>query len=186
MKQQIYSALRIYLFMSLLLGIAYPLLVTGFAQVLFPGQANGNLIEQNGKIVGADLIGQKFTKPEYFWSRPSANDYNPLSSGGSNLGPTSKVLKKMIEERKNNLLQQNSGTEQNIKKNLLYASASGLDPHISPQAAEYQIARVAKARGLSEDKVKDLMVRYVEKPQLGFLGEPTVNVLRLNLALDQK
>ena len=144
---------------TLLFGLAYPLAITGAAQALFPAQANGSLIERDGQIVGSELIGQSFTRPEYFWSRPSAagDGYNASASSGSNLGPA----------------------------DLATASGSGLDPHISPEAARVQIARVAQARGLAEADVGALVARHTERPLLRFLGEPVVNVLILNLALDE-
>ena len=183
MKDLIVS-LRMFLFMTLLLGIGYPILVTLGSQALFPKQASGGFISRGGVIIGANLIGQKFESPRYFWARPSAVDSNPLPSGGSNLGPTSADLKKAVDDRmaKNKAANGEAG---NVPQDLLFASGSGLDPHISPEAAHYQVERVAKARGLSAADVDRRVNEATTGRQFGFLGEPTVNVLALNLALDQ-
>lgn len=177
-------AIRLKLFMTLLLGLAYPLVLTGLAKLIFPKLSEGEFLSHGSQIVGAKLIGQKFEKPEYFWSRPSVVDYNPLPSGGSNLGQASSDLKKIFDERKSKL--KLSHPEQTIEppQDLLFASASGLDPHISVESAQYQLQRVAKARGLSEENLKKLINQATEKKQWGFLGEETVNVLTLNLSLD--
>ena len=172
------QSIRIYLVITLLTGVIYPLTMTGVAQLLFPKQANGSRIIENGKLVGSDLIAQKFESPKYFWPRPSAADYATVASGASNKGPTSADLKKSIEERREKF-----GTDAPV--DLLTASGSGLDPHISPEAARLQIPRVAAARNMSIQKITALVDQTIEQPQLGFLGEPRVNVLQLNRALDQ-
>lgn len=173
----IFQSLRIYLVLTLLTGIVYPLAMTGVAQLFFPKQANGSRIIDQNKLVGSDLLAQKFENPKYFWPRRSAADFATLPSGASNKGPTSVDLKKSIDERRKQF-----GDDAPV--DLLTASASGLDPHISPNAAHSQIARVAAARNMSIEKISALVDNTVEEPQFGFLGEPRVNVLRLNLALD--
>jgi len=171
---------------TLLLGIIYPLVVTGLAQLIYPRQANGELIQRaDGKVVGSKLLGQPFTSPGYFHSRLSAAGpagYDPMSSGGSNLGPTNKALIDRVSASVQSLLAENPGTP--IPVDLVTASGSGLDPHISPAAAEFQISRVARERGMQEGDVRALVVKHTELRQLGFLGEPRVNVLELNLELD--
>jgi K+-transporting ATPase ATPase C chain len=174
----ILQSLRIYIFLTLLTGIIYPLAMTGIAQLLFPKQANGSRIVENEKLIGSDLIAQKFEASQYFWPRPSAGDYATIASGASNKGPTSADLKKSIDERREKF-----GNDAPV--DLLTASGSGLDPHISPEAARLQISRVANARNMSIQKVAALVDETIEPPQFGFLGEPRVNVLRLNRALDQ-
>jgi K+-transporting ATPase ATPase C chain len=178
----IIQSIRMLVVMTVITGFAYPLIVTGIAQVAFKDQANGSLIYQNEKIVGSSLIGQPFSDAKYFWGRPSATSpmpYNGASSSGSNQGPTNPALKEAVEGRIKDL-----GGKTPVPADLVTASGSGLDPHISPAAAEYQIGRVAKARGLQESALKDLVQKHTEGRQLGILGEPRVNVLRLNLALD--
>ena len=174
----ILQSLRIYIVLTLLTGILYPLAGTGISQFLFPKQANGSRIVENGKLVGSDLLAQKFESPRYFWPRPSSADYATVPSGASNKGPTSADLKKSIDERRGKF-----GNDAPV--DLLTASGSGLDPHISPEAARSQISRVAAARNMSIQKVTALVDQTIEPPQLGFLGEPRVNVVRLNQSLDQ-
>jgi K+-transporting ATPase ATPase C chain len=172
--------------LTAIIGFAYPLLVTGLAQVLFPGKANGSLILRDGRTVGSQLIGQPFDDPRYFWSRPSATApaYNAGASSGSNLGPSSPALHKAVEERIAKLRQSDPENAAAIPVDLVTASASGLDPHLTPAAALWQVGRVARTRGLQEAEVRGLVERHVERRQFGILGEPRVNVLRLNLALD--
>lgn len=173
--------------MTLITGLAYPLLVTGIAQALMSPQAEGSLIMRDGKAVGSELIGQPFSDPKYFWSRPSATapfPYNAAASTGSNLGPTNPALQESVAGRIMTLRVADSGAAGAVPADLVTASASGLDPHISPAAAQYQVRRVAKLRGLPVDAVQQLVDRYTSDRQFGVLGEPRVNVLRLNLALD--
>jgi len=172
---------------TLLTGLAYPLAVTGMAQLIFPYQANGSLMQRDGKVIGSELIGQSFTDAKYFWGRPSATvpfPYNAAASSGSNLGPTNPTLEQAVMARIETLQSADPGNEAPIPVDLVTASASGLDPHISVAAALYQAPRVARERSLSEAQVHLLIAQYTEAPQFGFLGEPRVNVLRLNLALD--
>lgn len=174
--------------LTILFGLAYPLLFTGLAQVVFPHQANGSLITVNGKVVGSELIGQSFTKPEYFHGRPSAagkNGYDATSSGGSNLGPTNKALIDRVNADVQKFRAENPSYKGPIPSDLLTASGSGLDPHISPASAEAQVARVAAARGVSADRISELVAKHTEGRQWGVFGEPRVNVLRLNVDLDQ-
>jgi len=187
MLQTSLQSIRALLVLTLLTGIVYPLLVTGIAQLAFSRQANGSLIEQDGKVLGSRLIGQPFSDPKYFWSRPSATapmPYNGAASSGSNQGPTNPALKEAVEGRVKALRDAGADPSKPVPVDLVTASGSGLDPHISPAAADYQVARVAKARYLSENKVKELVQKHTEGRQWGILGEPRVNVLALNLELD--
>lgn len=187
MKEQIRPALMMLLILTLLTGLVYPLAVTGLAQLFFPDQANGSLIVHDGKVIGSTLIGQYFDKPEYFWSRPSATapfPYNAAASGGSNLGPTNPALIEAVKARVAALRAADPGNEASVPVDLVTVSGSGLDPHISPAAALYQVKRVARARGVDEGKVMVLVERYTEGRQFGLLGERRINVLQLNLALD--
>jgi len=188
MWEQIWPGLRIKLFMTLLLGVAYPLALTGICQIFFPHQANGSLITTGGRVIGSELIGQNFSRPEYFHSRPSAagNGYDATSSGGSNYGPTNQNLVDRVKASVEAFRKENPDYPGPIPADLLTASASGLDPHISPDAARAQAARIAKARGLSVDQVDGLITRLTETPELELLGEFRVNVLKLNLALDHE
>jgi K+-transporting ATPase ATPase C chain len=171
---------------TVLLGIIYPLVVTGLAQLLYPRQANGELIRRpDGTVVGSTLLGQLFTSAGYFHSRPSAAGpagYDPMASGGSNLGPTNKALIDRVAGSVQSLSAENPGAS--IPVDLATTSGSGLDPHISPASAEFQIPRVARERGMKEDEVRALVAKHTEQRQLGFLGEPRVNVLELNLEID--
>jgi len=185
MKKNLGIAVLYTLVTTILLGIIYPLLVTGLAQVFFPKQANGSLIVQNGKLVGSRLIGQPFTAPGYFWSRPSAAGaagYDATASGGSNLGPTNKTLIDRVDASVARLQTTNPGTP--VPVDLVTTSGSGLDPDISPAAADFQIPRVAKERSVTEDSLRALVAKHTEGRQFGFLGERRVNVLELNLDLD--
>jgi K+-transporting ATPase ATPase C chain len=187
MKQFI-IAIKVTLVFTLLTGVAYPLLVTGLSKVLFRRQADGSLITVNGKTVGSELIGQRFTRPEYFHGRPSAagsDGYDGLASSGSNLGPTNQHLIDRVQGDLKKFRDENPTFTGPVPADLLTASGSGLDPHISPASAEAQVARVAAARGISADAVRQAVADNTEGRQFGFLGEPRVNVLKLNLALDR-
>jgi potassium-transporting ATPase KdpC subunit len=189
MLSQLWPALRINIFLTILLGVAYPLAVTGISQVIFPHQANGSLVTRNGQVIGSELIGQNFAKPEYFQPRPSAagNDgYDPTASGGSNYGPTNQKLIDRVKASVDKFHKENPDYHGPIPADLLTASGSGLDPEISPASAQAQTARVAKARGISVDQLGQLLAQYTQSPDLGLIGEPRVNVLKLNLALDQQ
>jgi K+-transporting ATPase ATPase C chain len=185
MKKNLITAVLMTIATTVLLGIVYPLVVTGLAQVLFPKKANGELIEANGKLVGSHLIGQAFSGPTYFHSRLSSagNGYDATASNGSQLGPTNHQLIDRVKADVATFQAENPGTP--VPIDLVTSSASGLDPDITPAAAEFQVPRVAKQRGLSEERVREVVRQHTEQRQLGFLGEPRVNVLELNLALDQ-
>jgi len=172
---------------TVITGLLYPLVVTGLAQMTFPDEARGSLVERGGKAVGSSLIGQPFVDPKYFWSRPSATSpypYNASASSGSNQGPTNPALAEAVAARIRALQDADPGNTAPVPVDLVTASSSGLDPHISPAGAEYQVPRVARMRGLSAAKVRALVAESTEGRQLGFLGEPRVNVLKLNLSLD--
>jgi K+-transporting ATPase ATPase C chain len=189
MRAHLRPALVILALMTLITGVGYPLVVTGIAQTVFRAQANGSLIVKDGKRVGSTLIGQPFDDPRYFWSRPSATSPfadNAGASSGSNLSPTNPDLVKTVQGRVDALRAANPGNDAPVPVDLVTASGSGLDPHISPAAALYQVSRVAKARKLDSEAVRQLVERHTEGRFLGFLGEPRVNVLTLNLALDGK
>ena len=180
-------ALVLFLVLSLITGLLYPLLVTGVAQVGFPHQANGSLIQRDGQTVGSELIGQPFSQPDHFWSRPSATGpmaYNAAASGGSNLGPSHPALSEVVQVRIAALRAADPGNTAPVPVDLVTASASGLDPHISQAAARYQVQRVARVRGLPAEQVNALVDQHTEGAWFGFMGEARVNVLALNLALD--
>ena len=186
-KKQIRPAIVLFLLITLVTGIMYPLLVTGIAQVIFPIQANGYLIEHDGTVAGSALIGQPFTSPDYFWGRPSATSpfpYNAGASSGSNLGPDNPALIDAVKARVDALHAADPTNQQAIPVDLVTASGSGLDPDISIAAAQYQVSRVARERNLSISAVQALVDQHIEPRQFGILGEPRVNVLSLNLALD--
>lgn len=180
-------ALTLFVGLSLATGLAYPLAVTALAQLAFPAAANGSLVLRNGQVVGSSLIGQSFTAPKYFWGRPSATSpmaYNAANSSGSNLGPTNPALSDAVRERIAALRAADPGNTAPVPVDLVTASASGLDPHISRAAADFQLARVARARGLPETQLRTLLDAHTQEAWLGFVGEARVNVLMLNLALD--
>ena len=180
--------LVLFAILTVITGVLYPAVVTGIAQIAFPRQANGSIFDSGGKAVGSELIGQAFTSPAHFWGRPSATSpvpYNSGASSGSNLGPTNPALHDAVRDRVATLRAADPNNRQPVPVDLVTASASGLDPHISPAAAAYQVARVARARGLSETRVEQLVADATEPRTLGLLGEPRVNVLRLNLSLDR-
>ena len=184
MISQLRPAFFMLLIFTVITGVIYPLVVTGIAQVVFPQQANGSLIVKDGKAVGSELIGQQFDNPSYFWGRPSAANYNAAASSGSNYGPLNPALIDSVQTRIDALKAADPDNTLPIPVDLVTASGSGLDPHISVASALYQVHRVATARGLNEADVIALVNQYTEGRQIGFLGEPRVNVLLLNLALD--
>jgi len=187
MWTQIKIAFLLLLILTVITGALYPLAVTGMAQVIFPSQANGSLILQDGHPVGSALIGQPFDDPKYFWARLSATSpypYNAAASSGSNLGPTNEALSKSVKDRIDALKAADPGNTAPVPVDLVTASGSGLDPHISPAAAEYQVHRVSKARGVDEATVRALVTAHTEGRQFGLFGEPRVNVLELNLSLN--
>jgi potassium-transporting ATPase KdpC subunit len=185
MKKNLLISISMTIATTILFGVIYPLVVTGLAQLIFPHKANGQLIEKDGAVVGSTIIGQGFSSPGYFHSRPSAagNGWDAANSGGSNLGPTNQKLLDRVKGDVATAQADNPGVP--VPIDLVTTSASGFDPHITPAAAEFQLARVAKARGVSADEVRALVRKHTESRQLGFLGEPRVNVLELNLDLDQ-
>ena len=187
MKNLLRPAITLFVLLTAITGVAYPLFITAIAQTAFPEEANGSLIVKDGKQVGSQLIGQSFTDPGYFWGRPSATaptPYNGTASGGSNLGPLNPALNEAVKGQIDALKTADPENTQAIPADLVTASASGLDPHISPAAADYQIERIARARQLDPAQVKSLVARYTEDRQWGIFGAPRVNVLALNLALD--
>lgn len=187
MAAHLRSALMVFFILTIVTGVAYPLAVTGIAQLLFPHQANGSLIYKDGKPIGSTLVGQPFDDPKYFWGRPSATapfPYNASASSGSNLGPTNPVLIETVKTRVAALKAADPRNDAPVPVDLVTASGSGLDPHISPAAAEYQVRRVTRARGAEEAFVRTLVSHHTEGRQMGMLGERRVNVLALNLALD--
>jgi K+-transporting ATPase ATPase C chain len=184
---QLKTAVMMLVWLSLVTGVVYPLLVTGIAQVIFPAQADGSLVVRDGKLVGSSLIGQPFDDPKYFWGRLSATApfaYNAGASSGSNLGPVNATLHAGARRRAEGLRAADPGNAAPIPVDLVTASGSGLDPHISPAGALYQVPRVARARGIDEAEARRLVEQHIEPRQFGVLGEPRVNVLLLNLALD--
>ena len=185
MKKNLITAVLMTLVTTVLFGLLFPLVITGLAQVLFPSKANGQLLTRNGKVVGSRLIGQSFTSPGYFHSRPSSagTGYDAGNSSGSNLGPTNQSLIARVQGDADRLQAENPGAA--IPIDLLTTSGSGLDPHISPEAAEFQVPRIANERGLKQDVVRETVRQHTQSRQLGFLGEPRVNVLELNLRLDE-
>jgi K+-transporting ATPase ATPase C chain len=187
MRTLIRPAILSLLLFTLITGGIYPAVVTGISALIFPHQAGGSLIESKGKDLGSSLIGQGFSAPKYFWSRPSATGpvpYNAAASSGSNLGPTNPAQLQAVKDRVAALQAADPDNHDPVPVDLVTASGSGLDPHISPAAARYQVGRVARARGIAPDSVEHLVARFTKRRQFGFLGEPTVNVLQLNLALD--
>jgi len=185
MRRQLRYAVGFVVLLTVLTGVIYPLTVTGIAQALFHHQANGSLVSDNGEAIGSELIGQSFSDPRYFWGRLSATEYDAAASSGSNYGPTNPALMEAVQARIDALKVVDPDNQEPIPVDLVTASGSGLDPHISIAAAQYQVPRVARYRGLSEDQVSALVGRFTEGRQFGILGEPRVNVLELNLALDE-
>jgi K+-transporting ATPase ATPase C chain len=189
MSRILRQSIALLLLLTLVTGVAYPLAVTAFAQLLFPTAANGSVLVRDGKPVGSALIGQPFSDPRYFWGRPSATSpfpYNAAASGGSNLGPTNPALADAVKQRIEALRAADPGNTKPVPVDLVTASGSGLDPQISPAAAEFQVERVARARGMNADEVRKLVAAATQKRQWRIFGEPRVNVLQLNLALDGK
>jgi K+-transporting ATPase ATPase C chain len=187
MISELRPALVLFVLLSLITGLLYPLAVTGVAQAVFPERANGSLVRRDGQVVGSALIGQRFSDPKHFWSRPSATapmPYNAANSSGSNLGPSNPALHDAVKARIAALREADPGNTAPVPVDLVTASASGLDPHISRAAADYQLARVARNRAIGEAELRALLEQHTEGAWLGFIGEPRVNVLALNLALD--
>jgi K+-transporting ATPase ATPase C chain len=193
MNMQLRPAIVSFIALSVITGLAYPFVITGLSKLIFPRQAGGSLIVKDGKVIGSEWIGQSFKAPKDFWGRPSATvdgdskpfPYNGANSGGSNLAPSNPDLAKAVQDRIAALRAADPDTPGPVPVDLVTASGSGLDPHISPASAAFQVHRVAKARGLDEAKVRDLVTAHIEGPQLGVLGESRVNVLKLNLALNE-
>jgi potassium-transporting ATPase KdpC subunit len=188
MLRAFFSATVLFIVLTIITGLIYPLSITGFAQFFFPFESNGSLIMKEGKPIGSILIGQHFDGPEFFWGRPSATQpypYNASSSSGSNMGPSNPALQRVVRERIAHLKSADPDHSNYIPVDLVTASGSGLDPHISPAAAEYQIRRIAHARKLEESRVSSIVAASIERRQFGILGEPRVNVLRLNMALNE-
>ena len=186
---KVLPGIRIQLFMTVLTGVVYPLVITGLCQVFFSRQANGSLITAGDRVVGSELIGQNFTRPEYFQGRPSAagsDGYDATASSGSNYGPTNQKLIDRVKGSLEKFRKENPDYQGSIPADLVTASSSGLDPHLSPESAHAQAPRVVRARGVPADQINLLISRFTEGPDLGLLGEPRVNVLKLNLALDQQ
>jgi K+-transporting ATPase ATPase C chain len=183
--KKMWKNVRMFLWMTCLTGIIYPLFITAIAQLTMKQKANGNFISSKEKVMGATLIAQKFESDKYFWARPSSIDYNPLPSGGSNLSPTSIALKQAVKERQDKILKVHHVDKDKIPSELLFASGSGLDPHINISTAYFQIERISKSRGIESKNIKDLVDKMTTQPFLGFLGESYVNVLLLNQALDE-
>jgi potassium-transporting ATPase KdpC subunit len=187
--KNLFIAIKLFIILSLITGIIYPFAITGIGQLVFPHKANGSMIKINNNIIGSELIGQKFDSTIYFWGRPSAIDYNPMPSGGSNLNPVGTQLKDQIQARIDSIYTPLGYTEiTKIPKDLLFASASGVDPHISPEASYFQVDRIADARNFNMDqknKLFELIKKSIESPDLYILGEPRVNVLLLNLELNK-
>ena len=188
MKKQIIITLRYFLIITIFTGVVYPLFISAISVIAYPDKAAGSLIEKDGKVIGSKLIGQKFESDKYFWSRPSAVDYNPMPSGGSNSGPTSAALQKFYQDKQKNFSEKNSVKDISAVPNeMFFASASGVDPHISPISAIFQVERIAKARNfdkVKKEKVVALIDSLTENPQFGFLGNAVINVLLLNLEVD--
>jgi potassium-transporting ATPase KdpC subunit len=186
MKKNLWISIAMTVATTVLFGLIYPLVVTGLAQLIFPHKANGQLIVKDGKVIGSSLIGQGFTGPQYFHSRPSAagNGYDAANSGGSNYGPTNQKLLERVQADVTTAHAENPSTP--VPIDLVTASASGLDPHITPASAEFQLPRVAKARGMTPEQLRSVVAKHTQGRQFGILGEPRVNVLKLNLDLDQR
>lgn len=181
----LFQALRLFFILTVLTGIIYPLAVTALAKFFFPHQAHGSLIRKDGRVIGSELLAQRFQSGKYFWPRPSAADFVTVPSGASNLGPASAALRGLVEKREAAFREANGvSPDTRIPSELVFASASGVDPHISPEAARLQVKRVARARHMDEQSLYQLIEKNMEPPQFGFWGEPRVNVLRLNIALD--
>ena len=191
MKRYFLPAIKLFVILTIITGVLYPLAITLFANVFYPDKSKGSMVVKEGKMIDSELIGQKFVSDKYFWAKPSAVDYNPMPSGGSNFGPTSKALLDLVNARKDTILKHNfiaSPYLQKIPKDLLFASASGVDPDISPEAAFFQIDRIAKARNynaIQKKELNNLVENIILYPQFGLFGMPRVNVFLLNIKLDE-